>query len=69
MPKNQRFLEWAYEDATKQPHSYIFLDLKAETNENHRVRANILPSQRNKDDDTINHFTSPYIQYVYKPLS
>lgn len=44
MPRNLKFLIWAYDDATKELRSYIFLDLKAETEDAFRVRANILPS-------------------------
>jgi len=31
-----------FEDATKEPHSYLFIDLKPETHENHRLLTNIL---------------------------
>ena len=45
MPENGKFLTWAYRDATEKPHSYLFLDLTPNTEENFRVRTNILPSQ------------------------
>ena len=55
MPHNKKFLQWAYLDATKLPHTYLLLDLKANTNDKYRVRANIIPTENNK------------IQYVYIP--
>ena len=51
MPRKTNFLQWAYEDATLKPYSYLFLDLTADTDERYRVRAEVL-----KD-----------IQYVYIP--
>ena len=54
MPQNTKFLTWAYKEATENPHSYLLLDLKAETNDRYRVRSNILPN----DGDT---------QFVYMP--
>ena len=51
MPRNRNFLQLAYEDATLKLHSYLFLDLTADTDERYRVRAEVL-----KD-----------IQYVYIP--
>ena len=58
LPKNHKFLQWAYSDATKNPHSYIFLDLRATTNENHRIRSNVIPSE-----DSL----YSKIQYLYTP--
>ena len=52
MPGKTDFLQWAYNDATKEPHSYLLLDLKPDTPDNHWIRAKILP---NKEQ----------IQYVY----
>ena len=40
-PGNTKFLLSSYEDATKQPYSYIFLDCRNNTLENMRVRGNI----------------------------
>ena len=45
MPSNVKFLMSSYKDATKLPHSYLMLDLKATTNDKHRVRTNILPHE------------------------
>ena len=45
MPNNVSFLKWVYEDATKQPHSYLFLDMKPQTDDKLRIRANILPEE------------------------
>ena len=45
-PGNSKFLTWAFHDATsKEPYSYLFLDLKPNTNESLRVRSNILNEQ------------------------
>ncbi len=44
-PHNSKFLTWAFHDATKEPYSYLFLDLKPYTNESLRVRSNILNEQ------------------------
>ena len=41
-PHDTKFLPWAFHDATKEPYSYLFLDLKPYTNESLRVRSNIL---------------------------
>ena len=53
MPANIKFLMSAYKDATKLPHSYLMLDLKAATNDKHRIRTNILEAP----------------QYVYIPYT
>ena len=42
-PGKSQFLIEAYQDATKKPHGYIFIDLKPKTNDLLRVRAGILP--------------------------
>ena len=42
-PGKSQFLIEAYQDATKNPHGYIFIDLKPKTNDQLRVRAGILP--------------------------
>ena len=42
-PENQKFFQQAYEDATRNPHSYLLLDLKQTTSENCRFRTNIFP--------------------------
>ncbi len=52
-PQDPKFLLEAYQDATKGPHSYLFLDLAQETLDEYRVRACIFP------DDEKN--------YVYVP--
>ena len=40
--ENVLFLKWAYKDATEQPFSYLFIDLRADTDELLRYRARIL---------------------------
>ena len=50
--KNSKFLVDAYNDATKKPHGYLFIDLRQETPENLRIRSNILPLE------------NPYVVYI-----
>lgn len=52
-----KFLSEAFVDATTRPYGYLFIDLKADTDEQLRVRTNILPDG---DDDSGPH-------YVYLP--
>jgi hypothetical protein len=52
-PSKSKFVLEAFEDATKQPYGYLFVDLKPETDERYRIRTSIFP-----DDDR---------QYVYVP--
>ena len=42
-PGKSQFLIEAYQDATKNPHGYLFIDLKPNTNELLRIRTGILP--------------------------
>lgn len=44
-PRHSKFFQEVYEDATKNPFSYLFIDLRIETPEELRLRANILPNQ------------------------
>jgi hypothetical protein len=44
-PRHKHFLLSAFEDATKEPFRYLFLDLKAETDSKVRVRTNIFPDE------------------------
>ena len=44
-PGRSRFLVSAYEDATKDPYSYLLLDFKGTTPEKIRVRTGILPGE------------------------
>ena len=41
-PHNGKFLSWAFKDATHEPFTYLFLDLRPDTDESIRVRANIM---------------------------
>ena len=40
-PKNSKFLEEAYFDATNEPFGYLFIDLKQATPNDNRVQSNI----------------------------
>jgi hypothetical protein len=44
-PTNSLFLVDAYTEVTKEPHSYLLLDLKQKTPENLRVQTNIFPEE------------------------
>lgn len=44
-PRNLKFFQEVFEDATRKPYSYLFVDLKCDTDENFRLRTNILPNQ------------------------
>lgn len=44
--KKSKFLLESFEDATKKPYGYIFLDLKNETESRNRVQTGILPNQK-----------------------
>ena len=44
-PGKSKFLIDAFQDATVKPFSYLLLDLKADTEEKFRVRANIFPGE------------------------
>ncbi len=41
-PENKDFLVNAFRDATKEPYSHLFLDLRSNSVETLRVRANVL---------------------------
>jgi len=46
-PGKTKFLTEAFKDATAEPFTYLLLDLKPDTNEKMRVRANIFPGEEN----------------------
>ena len=52
-PRNSRFMQSAYNDATKQAHSYLLVDCRQETPDHFRLRTSILPTDQ---------------QYVYLPV-
>lgn len=41
---NERFLKECYKDATRKPHSHLFIDLKPGSDDKYRVRSNIFDS-------------------------
>ena len=43
-PRKSQFLIEAYQDATKKPHGYLFIELKPKTKDQLRTRTGILPS-------------------------
>lgn len=44
-PSNTKFMREAYIDATSKPHGYLFIDLKQNTPEEHRLRTDIFPDE------------------------
>ncbi|GFY41062.1 uncharacterized protein TNIN_293251 [Trichonephila inaurata madagascariensis] len=46
-PSQSKFLLESYDDATKAPYGYLFMDLKPETNERLRIRTSIFPEDKN----------------------
>lgn len=50
-PRHLKYFQEVYEDATKQPFSYLMIDLRSETPEELRLRSQIFPNQ---------------IQYIYQ---
>ena len=40
----QEFMK-SYEEATKRPHGYLMLDLKPTTDDQHRLKSNVLPEE------------------------
>ena len=45
-PGNSKHMVESYTDATSEPYSYLFVDLKPNTEENHRLKACIFPDDR-----------------------
>ena len=43
-PSNTKFIQEAYQDATRNAHGYLLFDLKQNTPDEHRVRTNVFPS-------------------------
>ena len=46
-PGKTKFLVEAFKDATVEPFSYMLIDLKPDTEDQHRVRASIFPGEKN----------------------
>ena len=46
-PGKTKFLVEAFKDATVEPFSYMLIDLKPDTEEQYRIRANIFPGEKN----------------------
>ena len=44
-PNNPKYLVESYTDATKEHYSYLLIDLKPQTEDNYRLRANIFPGE------------------------
>ena len=46
-PTKWRYMHEAYIDATLKPYSYLFIDMKPDTDDNHRLRSGIFPDEPN----------------------
>lgn len=44
-PGQTKYVQEAYNDATKNPYGYLLIDLKANTLESHRLRTHIFPNE------------------------
>ena len=44
-PGHVKYMQEAFEDATKRPYGYLFCDLKPETPSDFRLRSNIFPGE------------------------
>lgn len=44
-PRHVKFFQEVYDDATKKPFTYLFIDLRSDTPEDMRLRTQILPNQ------------------------
>ena len=43
---NYKFALEAFGDATREPHTYLLVDLRPETDENYRLRTRVFPDQQ-----------------------
>ena len=46
-PGNSKYMLKAYQDATSSPYSYLVVDLKADTDDRHRLRSGIFSDEPN----------------------
>lgn len=44
-PNNPKYLQESFADATRQPYSYLLIDLKPQTPDDYRLRTNIFPGE------------------------
>jgi hypothetical protein len=44
-PKNPNFIPDVYDDVTKRPHGYVFIDLRQETDDDVRIRSHVLQKE------------------------
>jgi len=44
--KRWHFAQQAFLDATREPHSYLLIDLRPETDENHRLRTRVFAGEQ-----------------------
>ena len=47
----------SYQEATKRLHGYIMLDLKTTTDDQHRLKSNVLPEENIADQQNLDHYT------------
>ena len=52
----QEFMK-SYEEATKRPHGYLMLDLKPTTDDQHRLKTNVLPEENITGQQILAHYT------------
>ena len=47
----------SYEEATKHPHGYLMLDLNTTTDDQHRLKTNVLPEENITGQQNLDHYT------------
>ena len=47
----------SYEEATKHPHGYLMLDLNTTTDDQHRLKTNVLPEENITGRQNMDHYT------------
>ena len=45
-----------YEKATKRPHGYLMLDLKPTTDDQHRLKSNVLPEENSTGQQNLDRY-------------
>ena len=62
----------SYEEAIKRPHGYLMLDLKPTTDDQHRLKTNVLPEENNFGQQSLDRYIrkrsyeqSPVLNVMY----
>ena len=63
----QEFMK-SYEEATKRPHGYLMLDLKPTTDDQHRLKSNVLSEENIVGQQNLDHYTRKR-SYQQQPIA